>query len=77
MNDFRSVQQHIADHVNRASNTPTDAESANLVGYALLRQCGAEARSLLASQFDARSLGLPSNVRAIPQTEVQKANLQR
>lgn len=74
MNDFRTIQLHIASHVSRAQASPPDQQSYYTDGYVVLRQCSTEAQALLASNFDPGSLGL---VGGIGESEVQKATLQR
>ncbi|ERF73437.1 hypothetical protein EPUS_04060 [Endocarpon pusillum Z07020] len=74
MNDFRTIQLHIASHVSRAQANPPDHQSYYTDGYVVLRQCSIEAQTILASQFDPGSLGLAVS---IGESEVQKASLQR
>lgn len=75
MNDFRTLQVHIESLVTRDEATPPNQQSYNLIGYQLLRQCNAEAQTILALKFDAGNLGIEPG--RIPDTEVQKATLQR
>lgn len=75
MNDFRTLQLHIESLINRDDATPPDQQSMYLEGYQLLRQCTAEAQAVLATNFNPGNLGLESG--RIPDTEVQKATLQR
>lgn len=76
MNDFRTLQVHITSLVSRSEASPPDQASYYLNGYALLRQCNAEAQAILATNYNPGSLGLGSGGR-VPDTEVQKATLQR
>ena len=50
MNDFRNLQYYLS----QLRATPT-AEEYYLEGYSLLRQCTAEAQSILAAPFSASS----------------------
>lgn len=72
MGDFQTLQRHIQTHVNRAENQAPDAASASLPGYAVLRACAANARAILAMNFNPGVA--PGDV---AQTEAQKASLQR
>lgn len=75
MNDFRTLQVHITSLVTRAESNPPDQASYYLDGYVVLRQCSAEAQAILATHYNPGNLGVePGN---IPDTEVQKATLQR
>lgn len=76
MNDFRTLQVHITSMCTRAEANPPDQASYYLDGYALLRQCNAEAQAILATNYNPGSLGIGPGVR-VPDTEVQKATLQR
>lgn len=75
MNDFRSLQLHIASHTTRPQANPPDRESQYLDGYVLLRQCSAEAQALLAGIYNPGNLGMQAG--HVPETEVHKATLQR
>lgn len=75
MNDFRTVQQHIRAQVTRPEASPPDQASMYLDGYVILRQANANAQAILSSEYNPGSLGLESG--AVPDTEVQKATLQR
>lgn len=75
MNDFRTLQVHITSLVTRPEAEAPDAASRYLDGYALLRQCNAEAQAILATQYNPGSLGIEPG--RVPDTEVQKATLQR
>jgi len=75
MNDFRTLQHHITSHVTRPESQPTDERLRYLDGYAVLRQCSAESQALLATHYVPGNLGLQGG--HIPETEVQKATLQR
>jgi hypothetical protein len=75
MNDFRTLQIHISSLITRHEATPPDGESYYLDGYVVLRQCAAESQAILASHYNPGSLGLQSG--HVPETEVQKATLQR
>lgn len=75
MNDFRTLQIHITSLITRSEANPPDQNSYYLDGYVVLRQCAAESQAVLAGHFNPGSLGIqPGNV---PETEVQKATLQR
>lgn len=75
MNDFRTLQVHITSLVTRTEANPPDQASYYLDGYVVLRQCNAEAQAILATHYNPGSLGLESG--RVPDTEVQKATLQR
>ncbi|KIW74910.1 hypothetical protein Z517_11681 [Fonsecaea pedrosoi CBS 271.37] len=75
MNDFRTLQIHINSLITRSEASPPDQESYYLDGYVVLRQCAAESQAVLAGHFNPGNLGLQSG--NIPETEVQKASLQR
>ncbi|KIW87419.1 uncharacterized protein Z519_12055 [Cladophialophora bantiana CBS 173.52] len=75
MNDFRTLQMHINSLITRSEANPPDQESYYLDGYVVLRQCAAESQAVLAGHFNPGNLGLQSG--SIPETEVQKASLQR
>ena len=75
MNDFRTLQIHITSLITRSEANPPDQQSYYLDGFVVLRQCAAESQAVLAGHFNPGSIGLqPGNV---PETEVQKATLQR
>lgn len=74
MNDFRTIQLHIASHVSRALAHPLDQQSYYAVGYVVLRQCSTEAQAILASNFDPGSLGVGGGV---GESEAHKATLRR
>lgn len=76
MNDFRTLQVHITSLVTRPEATPPDQASYYLDGYSLLRQCTAEAQAILATNYNPGSLGMNQGGR-VPDTEVQRATLQR
>lgn len=76
MNDFRTLQQHITAQVTRTEATPTDQAAYYLDGYVILRQASADAQTILSMSYNPGSLGLDSAGR-VPDTEVQKATLQR
>lgn len=76
MNDFRTLQVHITSLVSRPEATPPDQASQYLEGYAVLRQCNAQAQAILATRYSPGSLGIEPG-RSVPDTEVQKATLQR
>lgn len=78
MNDFRTLQVHITSLCTRPEANAPDQATYYLDGYALLRQCNAEAQAILSTNYNPGSLGLggPSGSR-VPDTEVQKATLQR
>ena len=75
MNDFRTVQVHITSLVTRAEASPPDQAAYYLDGYVVLRQCNAEAQAILATHYNPGSLGLEGG--RVPDTELQKATLQR
>ncbi|OAL31593.1 hypothetical protein AYO22_01185 [Fonsecaea multimorphosa] len=75
MNDFRTLQIHINSLITRSEANPPNQESYYLDGYVVLRQCAAESQAVLAGHFNPGNLGLQSG--SIPETEVQKASLQR
>ncbi|EXJ89716.1 hypothetical protein A1O3_02783 [Capronia epimyces CBS 606.96] len=75
MNDFRTLQVHISSLITRTEATPPDEQSYYLDGYVVLRQCAAESQAILATLYNPGNLGLQSG--HIPETEVQKATLQR
>jgi hypothetical protein len=75
MNDFRTLQLHINSLITRSEASPPDQESYYLDGYVILRQCAAESQAVLAGHFNPGSLGLQAG--NVPETEVQKAALQR
>lgn len=76
MNDFRTLQVHITSLVTRTGAQPTKAADQYLDGYVVLRQCSAAAQAILATHYNPGNLGI-GDVGAIPETEVQKATLQR
>lgn len=76
MNDFRTLQVHITSLVNRPSATPARSADQYLEGYIVLRQCNAEAQAILATRYNPGNLGI-GNPGAVPETEMQKATLQR
>lgn len=73
LNDFRTLQMHITSLVTRADANPPDQASVNLPGYALLRQCNAQAQAILANNPNE----LDFNPGRVPDTEAQKQTLQR
>lgn len=75
MNDFRTLQIHISSLISRSEANPPDQQSYYLDGYVVLRQCAAESQAILAMHYNPGNLGLQSG--SIPETEVQKATLQR
>lgn len=75
MNDFRTLQLHIASHTTRAEARPPSREQYYLDGYVVLRQCEAEGQAILAIHYNPGSLGLQGG--AVGQSEVDKATLQR
>ncbi|KIW69428.1 hypothetical protein PV04_05305 [Phialophora macrospora] len=75
MNDFRTLQIHITSLITRSEATPPDQQSYYLDGYVVLRQCAAESQAVLAGHFNPGSLGIQAG--NVPETEVQKATLQR
>ena len=75
MNDFRTIQLHINSLTTRNEANPPDQQSYYLDGYVVLRQCAAESEAILATHYNPGNLGLQSG--HIPETEVQKATLQR
>ena len=75
MNDFRTLQLQITSLVTRAEASPADQSAYYLDGYVVLRQCNAEAQAILATHYSPGSLGIEPG--RIPDTEVQKATLQR
>jgi hypothetical protein len=75
MNDFRTLQIHITSLITRSEANPPDQQSYYLDGYVVLRQCAAESQAVLAGHFNPGSLGLQAG--NVPETEVQKATLQR
>lgn len=75
MNDFRTLQTHTSSLVSRPDANPPNQDSYYLDGYVVLRQCNAEAQAILATHYNPGNLGLES--RNMPDTEVQKATLQR
>lgn len=78
MNDFRTLQVHITSLVTRPDSTPPDQAAYYLSGYVVLRQCTAEAQAILATHYNPGSLGLGQGSSSrVPDTEVQKATLQR
>lgn len=72
-NDFRTLQVHINTHVTRAGASPPDQASAALDGYRLLAQARVQAQRILA--YTPGSLGITPG--SVPNTEVQRAQLQR
>lgn len=75
MNDFRTLQHHIESLTQRPEARPTRQEDLYIGGYVILRQCAADTQALLARPVDLGVIGAePSRV---PDTEVQKATLQR
>ena len=75
MNDFNTLQQHIESLVNRPQSRAPDQESYYLDGYVVLRQCEADSRAILATHYNPGIVGLDTG--GVPETEVQKATLQR
>ena len=75
MNDFRTLQLHISSLISRREANPSDTQSTCLDGYVVLRQCASESQAILALHFNLGSIGLQEGT--FPQTEVQKATLQR
>ncbi|KAK5958117.1 hypothetical protein OHC33_001307 [Knufia fluminis] len=75
MNDFRTLQVHTTSLVTREEANPPDQTAYYLDGYVVLRQCNAEAQAILASHYNPGNIGLEPG--SIPDTEVQKATLQR
>lgn len=75
MNDFRTLQQHIASLVRRTEATAPDEQSYYLDGYVVLRQCNAESQAILATHYNPGNLGLQTGT--VSDSEVQKATLQR
>lgn len=76
MNDFRTLQVHITSLVTRNGAQPTKADDHYLDGYMVLRQCSAQAQAILATHYNPGNLGI-GGVGAVPETEMQKATLQR
>lgn len=76
MNDFRTLQQHIRAQVTRTEASPPDQSAYYRDGYVILRQANADAQAILATSYNPGSLGLEGAGR-VPDTEVQKATLQR
>ena len=75
MNDFRTLQIHISSLTTRNEANPPDQQSYYLDGYVVLRQCAAESQAVLAGHYNPGNLGLQGG--HVPETEVQKATLQR
>ncbi len=75
MNDFRTLQHHISSLISRVHANPPDEQSYYLDGYVVLRQCAAESQAVLAAHYNTTNLGLQTG--HVPETEVQKATLQR
>lgn len=75
MNDFRTLQHHIASFVTRPSASPPNQDSYYLDGYVVLRQCSAESQAILASHYNPGNLGIQTGT--LSETEVEKATLQR
>jgi len=75
MNDFRTLQIHISSLINRSEAHPPNAQYYYLHGYVVLRQCDADSQAILAMHYNPGNLGLQSG--DVPETEVQKATLQR
>jgi hypothetical protein len=75
MNDFRTLQLHISSLITRNEAHPPDQQSYYLDGYVVLRQGAAESQAILATHYNPGNLGLQAG--NIPETEVQKATLQR
>ncbi|KAK5064552.1 hypothetical protein LTR84_000385 [Exophiala bonariae] len=75
MNDFRTLQLHISSLITRNEAHPPDQHSYYLDGYVVLRQGAAESQAILATHYNPGNLGLQAG--NIPETEVQKATLQR
>ena len=75
MNDFRTLQMHISSLITRSEAHPPDQQSYYLDGYVVLRQGAAESQAILATQYNPGNLGLQAG--HVPETEVQKATLQR
>ncbi|KAI9684449.1 MAG: hypothetical protein M1829_002259 [Trizodia sp. TS-e1964] len=68
MNDFRTLQLHLAQPKAQA----TSSEDYHEEGYAILRQCSADARAVLAAHF---AIGVPSG--QTTDEEREKLELQR
>lgn len=75
MNDFRTLQVHITSLVTRSDANPPDQAAYYLSGYVVLRQCNADAQAILATHYNPGSIGYDPSRQ--PDTEVQKATLQR
>ena len=75
MNDFRTLQMHISSLITRNEAHPPDQQSYYLEGYVVLRQGAAESQAILATHYNPGNLGLQAG--HVPETEVQKATLQR
>jgi len=75
MNDFRTLQIHISSLITRNEAHPPDQQSYYLDGYVVLRQGAAESQAILATHYNPGNLGLQAG--HVPETEVQKATLQR
>lgn len=75
MNDFRTLQLHISSLITRNEAHPPDQQSYYLDGYVVLRQGAAESQAILATHYNPGNLGLQAG--HVPETEVQKATLQR
>lgn len=67
MNDFRNLQHYIAQI--KANPLPEEYYEE---GYAILRQCAADAQAVLAAQYDSGFLQVPTS-----NGEQQKVQLQR
>lgn len=67
MNDFRTLQHQITQY----QITPSPADYHEL-GYVVLRQCSAEAQTVLAAHYAGGSLQVPSS-----NGEIEKQQLQR
>lgn len=75
MNDFRTLQMHISSLITRSEAHPPDQQSYYLDGYVVLRQGAAESQAILATHYNPGNIGLQAG--HVPETEVQKATLQR
>ncbi len=67
MNDFRSLQHYIAQI--KANPSPEEYYEE---GYAILRQCAADAQAVLAAHYDSGLLQVPTN-----NGECERLQLQR
>lgn len=75
MNDFRTIQHHTSSLIGRSNASAPDQASYYLDGYVVLRQCSAESQAILATHYNPGNIGLQTG--GVPETEVQKATLQR